>query len=90
MNRRRICVDKYEFAVLAALKQHEGASQRELQRAAGVSLGKVNGCVRNMTAQGYIENGRLTQAGEQALAPYKVENAIIMAAGMSSRFAPLS
>lgn len=83
-------MDKYEFAVLAALKQHEGASQRELQRAAGVSLGKVNGCVRKMTAQGYIENGRLTQAGEQALAPYKVENAIIMAAGMSSRFAPLS
>ena len=37
-----------------------------------------------------MQNGKLTDAGLQALAPHKVENAIIMAAGLSSRFAPIS
>ena len=32
----------------------------------------------------------LTEAGFHALAPYRVQNAIIMAAGLSSRFAPIS
>lgn len=33
---------------------------------------------------------RLTPAAMQALEPYKVDNAIIMAAGLSARFAPIS
>lgn len=37
-----------------------------------------------------VDNFALTGAGEAALAPYKVDNAIIMAAGMSTRFVPLS
>lgn len=36
------------------------------------------------------EGFRLTPQGYDALAPYKVDNAIIMAAGISARFAPLS
>ncbi len=34
--------------------------------------------------------GKITPAGVDALGPYKVTNAVIMAAGKSSRFAPLS
>lgn len=34
--------------------------------------------------------GTLTSQEKEALAPYKVDNAIIMAAGLSSRFAPIS
>lgn len=42
--------------------------------------------------QGYIKSGttELTEAGLEALAPYKVDNAVILAAGASTRFIPLS
>lgn len=36
------------------------------------------------------ENGEISDAGLQVLQPYKVDNAIIMAAGLSSRCLPLS
>lgn len=36
------------------------------------------------------EGRTVTAAGLEALKPYKVRNAVIMAAGFSSRFAPLS
>lgn len=43
---------------------------------------------------GFIEGDKnapvLTEAGRAALEPYRVDNAVIMAAGMSSRFAPIS
>ncbi|MBQ0051345.1 MAG: aminotransferase class I/II-fold pyridoxal phosphate-dependent enzyme, partial [Treponema sp.] len=39
---------------------------------------------------GRIENGAVTEAGMKALEPYKVDNAIIMAAGRSRRCMPLS
>ena len=38
----------------------------------------------------YFSNGQITRKGIDALHEYKVDNAIIMAAGLSSRFAPLS
>ena len=40
--------------------------------------------------KGWAEGRTVTAAGLEALKPYKVRNAVIMAAGFSSRFAPLS
>ncbi|ROR95741.1 CTP:phosphocholine cytidylyltransferase-like protein [Salana multivorans] len=39
---------------------------------------------------GYVSDGRLTDLGCAALEPYRVDNAVIMAAGFSQRFAPIS
>ncbi len=39
---------------------------------------------------GWVKNGLVTDSGMEALAPYKVDNAIIMAAGRSRRCMPLS
>lgn len=39
---------------------------------------------------GWIKNEKLTELGYEVLAPYKVDNAIIMAAGRSRRCMPLS
>ena len=41
-------------------------------------------------AKGFIDSGSITPMGLEALEPFKVDNAVIMAAGFSSRFAPLS
>ena len=80
-----------EFHVLAALVSRQGQSQREIADARGISLGSVNTAFRACKARGLIdEDGAVTEQGRSELAPYKVDNAIIMAAGMSTRFAPLS
>ena len=43
-----------------------------------------------MRSCGLISDGRLTAPGIASLKPYAVDNAIILAAGLSSRFAPIS
>lgn len=80
-----------QFDVLRALMNADAPlTQRELKDITGSSLGRVNMAVRECEALGYIADRTITQAGLDALAPYKVDNAVILAAGMSSRFAPIS
>lgn len=79
-----------QFNVIYALHNRPGATQREIADRNGMGLATVNAAYKEAQAAGYIENGRLTDAGEEALAPYAVDNAVIMAAGTSSRFAPIS
>ena len=78
------------FNVLRALAQHDIANQRQLAAVAGMSLGSANRILRLCADDGLAEGFRLTSQGYTALEPYKVDNAIIMAAGISARFAPLS
>ena len=46
--------------------------------------------MENLERSGLIKGGKITEDGLQALKPYKVDNAIIMAAGFSARCMPLS
>lgn len=82
-----------QFGVLRAAIQAKGrsTSQRELAKLLGYSLGKINSIVKDLKTEGLInEQGEVTPLGLSQMEPYKVQNAIIMAAGMSSRFVPLS
>jgi len=83
-----------EFRVLDDLRraQETGAAitQRDIAERTGLSLGTINSTVRQLHDRSFIHDGRLSDAGLRALGPYKVDNAIIMAAGLSSRFVPLS
>lgn len=45
---------------------------------------------KDLTTSGLLENKQLTQKGIEALQPYKVNNAVILAAGSATRFIPLS
>ncbi len=83
-------LDKKSFIVLNALRQNPAANQRGIAAASDLSLGTVNAAMKAVTKAGLAHDGKLTSAGLEALAPHKVENAIIMAAGLSSRFAPIS
>lgn len=65
-------------------------TQRALADATALSLGTVNHLCQTLRDRGLVDGCRVTAAGCKALAPYKVDNAVIMAAGLSSRFAPLS
>lgn len=82
--------DRKTFQVLKALLASPGKSQRDISASTGLSLGSVNVAYKSLLADGLIQNGTVTDAGITALEPYKVQNAVIMAAGLSSRFAPIS
>lgn len=79
-----------EFDSLSYLRVHPAANQREIARGTNISLGSINAAVKSLVRKGLIEDGELTPQGYEALHPYKVDNAIIMAAGLSSRFVPIS
>ena len=83
-------LSKKQFYVLDAMRQIPEASQRQVTTKTGLSLGSVNKAIRELEDAGLAQDGRLTPEGFEALHPYKVENAIILAAGLSSRFAPIS
>lgn len=85
-----MALSKNEFLVLEHLEACPKASQRALAQAVGLSLGTVNAVSRSLQEEGCIADGELTPKGFEALAPYKVDNAIILAAGLSTRFAPIS
>ena len=85
-----IMINRNEFEVLCAMREHPGMTQRELANVLGVSLGTVNNTHRKLVKEKLVEDGRVTARGMRELKPYKVDNAIILAAGLSSRFAPIS
>jgi CTP:phosphocholine cytidylyltransferase-like protein/thiamine kinase-like enzyme len=52
---------------------------------------KISGQLyQDLAKKGFVKDSKITEQGIKAIAPYKVDNAIIMAAGLSSRFVPLS
>ena len=80
-----------QFNILNALAKADAPlTQRALSEATGMSLGRVNTATRECEAAGYIDERAITDAGREALEPYRVTGAVIMAAGLSSRFAPIS
>ncbi len=82
---------KSKFSFLKTLAQFSTSpSQRELAKLSELSLGTVNTTFKACEATGWVSGGLITQAGMEALEPYAVDNAIIMAAGLASRFAPIS
>ncbi len=46
--------------------------------------------VKNLTQNGYIDNGRITEKGLEALEPYRVKRAVFIAAGFGSRLVPVT
>ena len=80
-----------EFEVLYGCLCKGDSTQRGIAARSGLSLGNINAAVRSLRAKQLISADMdVTAAGKRALAPYKVDNAVIMAAGLSSRFVPIS
>ena len=81
---------KKEFLLLFEIKKNGLSSYRDLNKKTGVSIGLISKIIKNFKEEEYIYDGKITEKGIKKLSPYKVDNAIIMAAGMSTRFVPLS
>lgn len=82
-----------EFEILKYLAAHRGGkpSQRYIAESTAISLGSVNSTLSKLIREHFVDTEyKLTGEGYEALAPYRVKNAIILAAGTSSRFVPIS
>lgn len=69
-------------------------TQRELALKLNISLGAVNNYISKAIKLSYIEKSTssyiITEIGKKQLENYKVDNAVIIAAGFGSRFVPLT
>ena len=80
-----------EFRVLSSLATRSAATQRVLAAHAGISLGSANKALRSLGSAGLVTEGLdVTDAGREELEPFRVRGAVILAAGLGRRFAPLS
>lgn len=79
-----------QFKTMCALSEAPGATQRELSEISNLGLATVNATLKECVAARFINDKRLTAKGMAELKPYEVDNAVIMAAGLSSRFASIS
>lgn len=84
-------MDKKEFFILNhAYNESVGRKRITMDLFLNETLKDIK-CCQNLVDKGYLEpSGKLTDEGLAALEPYKVENAVILAAGASTRFIPLS
>lgn len=82
---------KKEFDVLTLLEQsNESLTQRAIAAELGFSIGIINRTMKDLSESGLVHAGRITQAGLEALEPYRVKRAIFLAAGFGSRMVPLT
>lgn len=69
-------------------------TQRNLSKILGISLGNTNKHIKQMITDGYIILNKgyysLTENGKNYLNKFRVNNAVIIAAGFGSRFVPLT
>lgn len=81
-----------EFTLLRALySAQNGNDPAQLARETGLNPPLVgNTLVQLQNRELIAPEGAITELGIEALEPYKVTNAVILAAGLSSRFAPIS
>lgn len=84
-------VTRKQFDVLEVLATtSESLTQRQIEEKTGHSLGTVNRILKELTEEGYVADGAITNAGLTALEPYRAKRAIFIAAGFGSRLVPIT
>ncbi len=79
------------------IKEHPHCTQREVAQQLELSLGTINTLIKECSKRHLIAQGKscagtyeLTDSGEEFLEGFKVDGALIIAAGFGSRFVPLT
>lgn len=82
---------KKQFEILDALLDgSEKESQRKLSEKTGMSLGVVNKIMKELSGLNLVFGNVITIKGIEAMQPYKVQRAVIIAAGFGSRMVPIT
>jgi len=83
---------KKQFDVLVYLEsvQDRDVTQREVAKACKSALGTVNKVLEQLGQEKLTKDNRITKKGIEALEPYRVKRAILLAAGFGSRMVPVT
>jgi len=65
-------------------------TQRDVEKLTGYSLGTVNKLFRELTDEGLICDGKVTEKGFDVMEQYRAKKAVFIAAGFGSRLAPIT
>lgn len=84
-------LNRKQFDILKAMTEERGPlTQRKLEDLTGYSLGTVNRVLRELSELGFADKCTITEAGLEALEPYRVKRAVFIAAGFGSRMVPIT
>ena len=84
-------LSRKQFDILEVLAGAEKSlSQRQLEEKTGHSLGTVNRVMKELGDLEYVQGGKITGKGINALEPYRVRRAVFIAAGFGSRLVPIT
>ena len=84
-------LNRKQFDILEALAtSKEPLTQRKLEDTTGYSLGTINRVVKELSKEGLIHRGTITDDGIQALEPYRCKRAVFIAAGFGTRLVPIT
>ena len=78
-----------QFDILELLIERE-QSQRQIREQTGMSLGSINRTMKELSLAGYVQGGRITEEGMNAMEPYRVKRAVFIAAGFGTRLVPIT
>ena len=81
---------KIQFEVLRMFYEENALDTEMYARSLYKSEEIINRAIQILTGDGYLDATGITDKGKELLNSHKIENAIILAAGMSSRFVPLN
>lgn len=79
-----------QFDILVALTEKASLTQRDLENITNYSLGTINRTMKELTEEGFVSDGTITNAGLAVLEPYRCKRAIFIAAGFGSRLVPIT
>lgn len=82
-------MNKIMFDILMYLNDNTGWDSRAAARKLYKPYSVIDAEFERLNEEGYAKGGIITEKGMQYLERHKVDNAIILAAGVSSRFVPL-
>ena len=83
-------LSRKQFDILEALQRTKSLTQRQLEEITGHSLGTVNRVLKELTELGFVEDGKITNSGVNALEPYRCKRAVFIAAGFGTRLVPIT
>ena len=84
-------LNRHQFDILSAIAVSRNSDDnRDMETSSGYSDTMNNNVIKELEKEGYIANGEVTEAGFDALEPYRVKRAVFIAAGFGLRLAPIT
>ena len=81
---------KIEFDILCHVAENESFNIKDSAKVLFKTVEEVEAAYNALKEGEYVNSNGITSAGQKVLYDHRIDNAIILAAGMSTRFVPLN